>query len=739
MSLQVCYSCGWSKVTTYQGLRVHQGKMRCTPRGMSITEPQQQYMWGFAAQKSDEISYNLHVQATDKTDMSLQVCHCGWTKMTSYHGLRTHQGMMHCTPKGLRIPKEEQNAWKDYWQLQVDDIKRPVAKKVNMKQENSPETPRIRNLSNPAAAVTVKKENKSASLLPPPSSQRATRSKLRHQLEERATLSKNPKDYWSTVGCKNDATATSRIKEEPISPQNVSIRRYLDDHKVTPIKELEDSSLYLQMNHWLKENPTVVVAKQAAQPEEQYRSVIEHPTTPPAAPHEAEDPLLTPTSEQETPKSQLLTEIQDCLEKSIKKREEKMRNIRPSESAVENVAESFRMSTDSIIPTESMEKNQPSFPTQQRSLKKPKERKAAAAGLINQSVSKHPTPQPPVPPKRNNLQLFTGTAEKAERSSATNGGEILQSKEDSENAERVQNVGASPKVSSRLEKNTSSFATPPHLLKKPMDTKAGAAEQVSGRVLERPAAPPAVPPKRNSRTFRVKQLRGRELPNDLQGANNMNRELKVKELVRMFSVSAVQQKTAGPKEKPGSEHPQVKLLAQRHSTFPAQETRVRPTVEDREEQIATDITADLTPTAAERSQTEALSPSVEAAEPDISTSMKVKELAQMFSVEETAAWPKAKHGQGSRHITSQVKFRAQRFLQTTSQETKVQLKEEDHGRVKLAQSPDSTNTPTNMKTATSKASMHQEGRSSDEGSQLIGFSTGPKVKDLARMFSTKII
>ncbi|MED6235856.1 hypothetical protein ATANTOWER_001242 [Ataeniobius toweri] len=147
-----------------------------------------------------------------------------------------------------------------------------------------------------------------------------------------------------------------------------------------------------------------------------------------------------------------------------------------------------------------------------------------------------------------------------------------------------QNVGASPKASSRLEKNTSSFATPPHLLKKSMDTQAGAAEQVSSWVLERPAAPPAVPPKRNSCTFRVKQLRGRELPNDLQGANNMSGELKVKELVRMFSVSVVQQKTAGPKEKPGSEHPQVKLLAQRHSTFPAQETRVRPTVEDREEQ-----------------------------------------------------------------------------------------------------------------------------------------------------------
>ncbi|XP_070849948.1 E3 ubiquitin-protein ligase TRIM21-like [Chaetodon trifascialis] len=41
--------------------------------------------------------------------MSLQVCGCcGWSKVTSYHGLRTHQGKMGCTPKGMRIPESEQ-------------------------------------------------------------------------------------------------------------------------------------------------------------------------------------------------------------------------------------------------------------------------------------------------------------------------------------------------------------------------------------------------------------------------------------------------------------------------------------------------------------------------------------------------------------------------------------------------------------------------------------------------------
>ncbi|XP_042070706.1 E3 ubiquitin-protein ligase TRIM39 isoform X3 [Haplochromis burtoni] len=40
--------------------------------------------------------------------MSLQVCHCGWSKTTSYQGLRVHQGKMGCTPKGMRIPEHEQ-------------------------------------------------------------------------------------------------------------------------------------------------------------------------------------------------------------------------------------------------------------------------------------------------------------------------------------------------------------------------------------------------------------------------------------------------------------------------------------------------------------------------------------------------------------------------------------------------------------------------------------------------------
>ncbi|XP_068584254.1 uncharacterized protein [Cebidichthys violaceus] len=56
-------------------------------------------------------------RARDKlntSDMSLQVCYCGWSKVTTYHGLRTHQGKMGCTPRGMSIPESEQFRFSSY-------------------------------------------------------------------------------------------------------------------------------------------------------------------------------------------------------------------------------------------------------------------------------------------------------------------------------------------------------------------------------------------------------------------------------------------------------------------------------------------------------------------------------------------------------------------------------------------------------------------------------------------------
>ncbi|KAJ8286102.1 hypothetical protein GJAV_G00034580 [Gymnothorax javanicus] len=155
MSLQVCGCCGWSKVTTYHGLRVHQGKMGCTPKGMRIPASQQSsintyspipmYMgppiiieeplysfasstksmgerkiWGSLCEESSQkdskpIQTISQKEINARSDQSLQVCsYCGWSKVTTYHGLRVHQGMMGCTPKGMRIPESQQPAINHY-------------------------------------------------------------------------------------------------------------------------------------------------------------------------------------------------------------------------------------------------------------------------------------------------------------------------------------------------------------------------------------------------------------------------------------------------------------------------------------------------------------------------------------------------------------------------------------------------------------------------------------------------
>ncbi|KAL4007218.1 hypothetical protein ACER0C_001070 [Sarotherodon galilaeus] len=145
MNVQVCH-CGWTKRTTYHGLRVHQGMKGCTPKGMRIpqseqsrfshkpsyNEPQIKIEEPFedhfkssvfeTPQRSHQtteledsrarqvLDFSIGGQQTPNlSDMNVQVCHCGWTKYTTYHGLRVHQGKMGCTPKGMRIPQSEQS------------------------------------------------------------------------------------------------------------------------------------------------------------------------------------------------------------------------------------------------------------------------------------------------------------------------------------------------------------------------------------------------------------------------------------------------------------------------------------------------------------------------------------------------------------------------------------------------------------------------------------------------------
>ncbi|XP_067435636.1 uncharacterized protein [Thunnus thynnus] len=135
-SLQVCH-CGWSKVTTYQDLRTHQGKMGCTRKDVRVAESEQ----------TDKAAYCFPGE-------HLRVCHCGWKKVTTYHGLRTHQGKMECTPKGIRIPESEQPYWANQW-INVNQRKLQPAKKVITKKENVPVQSRINARAKSAAPTAL--------------------------------------------------------------------------------------------------------------------------------------------------------------------------------------------------------------------------------------------------------------------------------------------------------------------------------------------------------------------------------------------------------------------------------------------------------------------------------------------------------------------------------------------------------------------------------------------------------
>ncbi|KAM9425981.1 uncharacterized protein KZ484_015389 [Pholidichthys leucotaenia] len=174
MSLQVCQCCGWSKVTTYHGLRTHQGRMGCTPNNERFAEPEQRYLWDYAgvAKKDFTVDFYAYVKS-DYSNLSLQVCFCGWSKMTTYHGLRTHQGKMGCTPKGVKILKEEHD-WMDQRGAQVDHRKKQRAQSVTVKKENMEELPRTNICTDSAPTAAIKEEHKSFSQHP---SQRPTNSK----------------------------------------------------------------------------------------------------------------------------------------------------------------------------------------------------------------------------------------------------------------------------------------------------------------------------------------------------------------------------------------------------------------------------------------------------------------------------------------------------------------------------------------------------------------------------------
>uniref|UniRef100_A0A3P8RMZ6 B30.2/SPRY domain-containing protein n=1 Tax=Amphiprion percula TaxID=161767 RepID=A0A3P8RMZ6_AMPPE len=147
MSLQVCH-CGWSKVTTYHGLRTHQGKKGCTPKGMSIPQSAQfSYIPRFTYLGSsiklnepvfDIFSPSVRPDATEPlSDMSLQ-------------NLRIQQGEMGGALNGMRIPESEQYPWRrNQWEGSHQDDSRPLTG-TTAREENTFLSPNLITQMDPA-------------------------------------------------------------------------------------------------------------------------------------------------------------------------------------------------------------------------------------------------------------------------------------------------------------------------------------------------------------------------------------------------------------------------------------------------------------------------------------------------------------------------------------------------------------------------------------------------------------
>ncbi|XP_051258358.1 uncharacterized protein LOC127364672 isoform X5 [Dicentrarchus labrax] len=286
MSLQVCH-CGWSKVTSYHGLRTHQGKMGCTPRGVKVEESEQQYLWGAQA-FSKEFSLDGYISVkTDYSETSLQVCHCGWSKVTTYHGLRTHQGMMGCQLKGIKILKQEQYDRKSQWE-EVDQRKLQPVKRTTVKKENAPSalSTNVRT-SFVERTATIKEEYKSPQRDPRWSSHRArnsTSTQLNVSVRENPTptyledwtLQTLPKIADSRRIAENSsmdrpvnfATTAATVKEEPKSP--LAIQRW-SSQRITNSKsgrQAQDLSVGVQVTRSVRECPNIPPPAPVVQPME---------------------------------------------------------------------------------------------------------------------------------------------------------------------------------------------------------------------------------------------------------------------------------------------------------------------------------------------------------------------------------------------------------------------------------------------------------------------------------------
>ncbi|XP_026018474.1 uncharacterized protein LOC113019145 isoform X4 [Astatotilapia calliptera] len=823
MELQVCHSCGWSKVTTYQGLRIHQGKMGCTPKGVRVSDPPQHYTQSYVGHTKTQMDLRLDVctsfkiETTEYSNLSLQVCHCGWNKVTTYKGLRIHQGKMGCTPKGVRIPQKEQYNWKNQWEEDTEYWK--PAKKAIVKQENFPESPSVYGYANSGATAIFKEEYKlTASAYTQHYSQRARKSQ--HQLQEHSTLPQvsrparepsappypgnvvRPKEkkvkqktlsqiehsstmveYLSVDLCRDYATTATKIKQEPKSPLHTTpqpsfqraSRRLLQEfppglevqrslpptpppreQTVLPMKK--DSREQTQINRPARQPsapsyPGNIVRPKKKKVKQQTFSQTEdsrevagyqsndccadYPTTTTKIKEEPKSPLATPQ-----PSFQRATSVQQqevpleaaVMLKNQERKDQTQNSPGPAKTSSSNSsaatfredeyesAASAQRSTQRAnnsksdhqlyefptLPQVTAPAREPSAPPYPGNVIQSKEEQikqqplshavdcSAMTGYINidpsadyatpaakikeKPKSPPPTSQPSFQRATSDQQQEFSTGLKVRRSVGEppstrepETAELLEKKEMKDQRQMMSPATTNPAPAGQAEENHTQNQT---------------FSQASKSARDHPTAPPPVPPKKkHSALFKERLERFKaELQPKLQMTEGKNCEVRA---CRPENVSDV--------------------MSANTQTSPA----------------AADVSPKDNPTQLDH-----------AAEAELSTCVKVKELARMFSAKETLISTKEKHGANQK--PSQVKLLAQRFSVISAQETAAKAKEEHGEEQKPTQMvTDSKSDPIEINSAAAKASLtaEKDPKISCENAPLSDFSSGLKVKDLARMFS----
>ncbi|KAF1380787.1 hypothetical protein PFLUV_G00167610 [Perca fluviatilis] len=641
MSLQIC-QCGWSKVTTYHGLRTHQGMMGCTPKGVKVEVNEQQYMWGHVGHTDNQKDFRLDGYTSIKTgaadyysDVSLQVCHCGWSKVTTYHGLRIHQGKMGCTPKKTRIPKTEQCDWNNQWE-EVGERKHQPAKRTTVKKENAPLRPSTNSRTISAEKTgPIKVENKSSFATPQSSSQRATHPNAGHQLQGSSTHpqrtdSRAVTGYWSHT----DSATADAFKEEPKTPtiprSSQRATNSLAGH------QMQDSSTH----------PRVIGADR------------EHPTP--------TYPVTVVRPKKKDRKDQTLSQKSDRREMS-------------GNWSINSCTDFATVATIKEESKSPLAIPQQSFHTTSNS-----ELQDFSTGVqVNRSVGECPTvPRiTVVRPKERDHTLSQVKSLVSERPTTTDPATVVRPKG------RGSNIGTA-------------FTTPQQSFQTGTNSKAGhrlqdfsTGVQLNRSVGECPRSSPLAtvvqPREKDRKDHSLSQARQEGFQSELPWKIQMRKE-KFSEI--------------RPAERACESAPDSKCSNIQTNSAAAEATKKK----DPES-------------------------SCETAQPDFSTGMKLKELARMFSAtttQETAVRPKKEH-RGEQKL-SQVKLLAQKLSAgTTAQITEVQPKENDREDLKLPQNvPDTTSATTQMNPASGEATTEDPKIDSSTGTKLA-----LSVKELARMFS----